>query len=71
MADVKAAPALTPAQQIRLESVQMAYRHDRTPEDIVTRAEAIAKWVEGSSAVGKGKPKPANGGQVVPEDDPI
>lgn len=71
MADVKAAPALTPAQQIRLESVQLAYRHDRSTEDVIARASALSDWVEGPRATAKGKPKAANGEQVGPDADLI
>lgn len=73
MADVKNTSPLTPAQQIRLESVQLAYRHDRPTEDIVKRAEDLAKFVEGKQAAAKpGKPgKAANGEQVEPEGDLI
>ncbi len=73
MADVKTTPMLTPAQQIRLESVSLAYRHDRSPEDIVKRAEELAKFVEGKQAAAKpGKPgKVVNDEQVAPEGDLI
>jgi hypothetical protein len=73
MADVKSTPSLTPAQQIRLESVSLAYRHDRSTEDVIKRAEDLAKFVEGKQAAAKpGKPgKAANGEQVEPESDLI
>lgn len=71
MADVKTTPLLTPAQQIRLESVQLAYRHDRSTEDVIKRAEDLAKFVEGKQAAAKGKPKAVNGEQVEPEGDLI
>ena len=83
MADAKITSALTQSQEIRLESVSLAYRHDRSPEDVIERASKLATWVEGDraalgepgavKAVGKrGVPgKPANGEQVVPEADLI
>lgn len=52
---------LTPLQQIRLESVQLAYRHDRSPADILARATDLAKWIESGPAPGQ----PGNGGQAA------
>jgi hypothetical protein len=49
----------------------MAYRHDRSTEDVIARATAIADWVEGPRVAAKGKPKAANGEQVGPETDLI
>lgn len=71
MADAISTPPLTQSQQIRLESVSLAYRHDRSPEDVIDRASKLATWVEGPKATGKAKAKPVNGEQVVPEDDLI
>lgn len=71
MADAKTTPPLTPAQQIRLESVSLAYRHDRSAEDVIARATAIADWVEGRRTAGKAKAKPANGEQVGSDTDLI
>lgn len=71
MADAKTTTPLTPAQQIRLESVSLAYRHDRSTEDVIARASALAEWVEGPRVTGKGKPKPVNDEQVGPETDLI
>ena len=73
MADAKLTSSLTQSQEIRLESVSLAYRHDRSPEDVIERASKLATWVEGEKAASKpGKPgKPANGEQVVPESDLI
>ena len=71
MADVKTTPPLTPAQQIRLESVSLAYRHDRSPEDVITRATVLSDWVMGDKAAARGKPKAANGEQVGPDTDLI
>ena len=83
MADVKTTTPLTPAQQIRLESVSLAYRHDRPTEDIVKRAEDLAKFVEGKDAAlgvpgaakattKRGVPgKIVNDEQVAPEGDLI
>lgn len=51
MADVKTTPPLTPEQQIRLESISLAYRHDRSAEDVIERASKLAAWVEGPKAV--------------------
>lgn len=69
MADAKPTPALTPAQQIRLESVSMTYRHDRPTDEVIKRATELSKFIEGSRAA-KGK-LAANGQQVEPEDDLI
>lgn len=79
MSDAKTTPPLTPEQQIRLESVSLAYRHDRSPEDVIERASKLASWVEGNQAAAKpdnpvktGKPgKAAKGEQVAPESDLI
>ena len=83
MSDVKNTPPLTPAQQIRLESVSLAYRHDRSPEDVIERASKLADWVEGPKAVvgvpaaakattKRGAPgKVVNDEQVVPDSDLI
>jgi len=79
MADAKLTSSLTQSQEIRLESVSLAYRHDRSPEDVIERASKLATWVEGEKAAAKpdipvktGKPgKAANGEQVVPESDLI
>lgn len=70
MSDVKTTSALTPTQQIRLESVSLAYRHDRSPEDVIERASKLAAWVEGNKAAGKKgakAPTPANDEQAEPE----
>lgn len=70
MSDVKNTPLLTPAQQIRLESVSLAYRHDRSPEDVIERASKLASWVEGNkAAVKKGAkaPSTANDEQAEPD----
>lgn len=69
MADVKSTTLLTPEQQIRLESVSLAYRHDRSAEDVIARASTLANWVEGDKAAAKGKPKAVNGEQVAPDGD--
>jgi hypothetical protein len=71
MADVKSTTPLTLSQQIRLESVSLAYRHDRSPEDVIERASKLAIWVEGEQAAGKAKAKPAKGEQVGPDTDLI
>ena len=71
MADAKSTPPLTPAQQIRLESVSLAYRHDRSPEDVIARASTLSDWVIGDKAAGKAKAKTANGEQVAPDGDLI
>jgi hypothetical protein len=74
MSDVKNTPPLTPAQQIRLESVSLAYRHDRSPEDVIERATKLAAWVEGNKAAtkkGAKAPSVANDEQVEPENDLI
>lgn len=71
MSDAKSTPPLTPTQQIRLESVSLAYRHDRSAEDVIERATKLAAYVEGPKAAAKGKPKAANGEQVEPDSDLI
>lgn len=53
MSDAKTTPPLTPTQQIRLESVSLAYRHDRSAEDVIERASKLATWVEGNKATAK------------------
>ena len=68
MADAITTPPLTQAQQIRLESVSLAYRHDRSPEDVIDRASKLATWVEGQKAAGKVKAKPVNDEQALPEE---
>lgn len=74
MSDAKTTPPLTPTQQIRLESVSLAYRHDRSPEDVIERATKLAAWVEGNKAAAKKgakAPSVANGEQVEPDTDLI
>ena len=73
MADAKSTTALTQSQEIRLESVSLAYRHDRSPEDVIERASKLASWVEGEKAAAKPvkSGKAANGEQVVPDSDLI
>lgn len=68
MADAINTPPLTQAQHIRLESVSLAYRHDRSPEDVIARASTLAAWVEGPKAAGKAKAKPVNDEQALPEE---
>ena len=72
MSEKHTAP-LTSDQFIRLESVSLAYRHDRSPEDVIERAGKLAVFVEGESkATGKGvKSKPVNVEQVGPKTDLI
>lgn len=65
--DEKVTSPLTPAQRVRLECVQLAYRHDRSPQDITVRADGLAAFVM------DGKPAPGtsgNGGQAGPETSP-
>lgn len=62
---------LTQEQRIRLESVRMAYRHDRPASEITTKADEISKYVIGKSAGAKAKAKAPNDGQVAQENDPI
>jgi hypothetical protein len=73
MADAKTATQLTQAQQIRLESVQLAYRHDRPSEEILKRASELAQYVEGQRTAAKpGRPgKAVNDQQVESESDLI
>lgn len=73
MADVKFTSVLTPSQQIRLESVTLAFRHDRASEDIIKRASDLAAFIEGPKAATKvGKlSKGANDEQVGPDTDLI
>ena len=67
-ADVKPASALTAPQQVRLECVQLAYRHDRSAEDCVAKAADLEKYV----LIGRPAPvKTGNDGQVGPDADPI
>ena len=69
MAGEKSTTLLTSSQQIRLESVQLAYRHDRSPEDVIKRASELADYVEGKQAATR--KRAANGEQVGPETDLI
>lgn len=43
--DAKSAPSLTQSQHVRLELLQMAYRHDRSAEDIVDRSRKLEEYV--------------------------
>lgn len=73
--------ALTNAQQIRLHSVKLAYRHDRSPEDILQRAKDLAVFVMGEASQAEVKPpapaksdrraKTLNVEQVGPDTDLI
>lgn len=47
MSDAKTTSPLTQAQQIKLECVALAYRHDRTPGDVIARATELAVFVAG------------------------
>lgn len=75
----KTTSLLTNPQEIRLHSLQLAYRHDRATKDILERAEELAKYVEGpqaavsvaSSAKPSKRSGAANGEQVAPEGDLI
>jgi hypothetical protein len=75
MSDAKSPSALTQAQQIRLESVALAYRHDRPPEDVIDRASKLAAFVAGAepeAAAAPVKPgKAAKDKQVAPDSDLI
>lgn len=41
---------LTTSQHIRLECVKLAFRHDRSSEDAVAKAEVLEKYVTGDDA---------------------
>lgn len=43
--DAKTSPVLTQSQHVRLELLQLAYRHDRGPDDIVDRARKLEEYV--------------------------
>jgi len=63
---------LTQAQQVRLESVRLAYRHDRTTADITTRATDLSDFVMGKAAGAKAKATAPTDGQVLQDSpDPI
>lgn len=47
MSDAKTTSRLTQDQQIRLECVALAYRHDRTTGDVIARATDLEKFVGG------------------------
>lgn len=47
MSDAKSTSALTQPQQIRIECVALAYRHDRSPEDVIDRATKLEAFVVG------------------------
>lgn len=66
--DAKIASELTGPQQVRLECVKLAYRHDRSAEDSVAKAADLERYV----LIGKPAPvQTGNGGQVEPDIDPI
>lgn len=48
--DAISRPLLTQSQQVRLELLQLAYRHDRSPEDAIQRAKALEAYVSEQSA---------------------
>lgn len=41
---------LTQSQQIKLQLLQLVYRHDRSPEDVIFKAEKLEEFVNGKSA---------------------
>lgn len=65
MSDAKSTSALTQAQQIRLESVALAYRHDRPPEDVIDRATKLAQFVAGAEPEAAAAPvKPGKAAKI-------
>lgn len=77
MSDAKTTSALTQPQQIALECLALAYRHDRSPEDAIDRATKLAVFVTGPVPEQVAAPEPVKTGkgakdkQVVPESDLI
>lgn len=77
MTDAKTTSALTQPQQIRIECVALAYRHDRSPEDVIDRATKLAAFVAGPEPEQVAAPEPVKTGkavkdkQVVPDSDLI
>jgi hypothetical protein len=65
MADDKNTSPLTNGQHLRLELVKLAYRHDRTPADIVARTTDLEKYVTGEAE------KPASVVDTPTQDGPI
>ena len=66
--DVIHASTMSTPQQVRLECVKLVYRHDRTSEDAIAKAEKLERFVL------LGQPAPAqagNDGQVEQGSDPI
>lgn len=49
MADDKSTTLLTQPQQIRVECLKIAYRHDRSPQDAVAKAEELEKYITGDA----------------------
>ena len=43
--DAKSQSLLTQSQRIRLELLSMAYRHDRSPDDVIDRARKMEGYV--------------------------
>lgn len=65
---------LTPGEQIRLECVSLAYRHDRDTQTIIDRAMDFEEYVVGVQAevsIGLKTSKASKGRQVGPDTDPI
>lgn len=63
MSDDNFTPLLTNTQHIRLELIKLAYRHDRSPADVIAKATEIEEYVNG-------KPEQSGiaGGHVEPND---
>ncbi len=49
-ADAKTTAVLAQPQQVRLELLQLAYRHDRSPEDAIERARKLEAYVTETTA---------------------
>jgi hypothetical protein len=50
---------LAPAQIVRLELLKFVYRHDRSPEDVIQRAEKLEEYVVGKAAGQPSSAQPA------------
>lgn len=72
MSDANSTTPLTNEQHIRLECIRAAYRHDRSPEDIIKRASDLSAFVVGGSkSSAPVRKKTGNGGQAEQDDSPI
>lgn len=58
--DAKSPPVLTQSQHVRLQLLQLAYRHDRSPEDIVDRTRKLEEYVNKAPRQKRGEDREAD-----------